>query len=66
MFPLLTNFNSDKYLPLNFCVYTYLAILAEQVKLAEESVKKTLKKSCFYVVFIGTKIAYQLLIVLDS
>ena len=47
MFSPLTNFNSDRYPPINFPVYTYLAILAEQVKLAEENVKKTLKNPVF-------------------
>ncbi len=60
MFPPLIDFNSDKYSPINFSICTYFAILAEQVKLAEENVKKP----CFYMVFIGTKIALRSLCVL--
>ena len=47
IFPSLPSFNSDKYSPINFSIYTYLAILAEQVKLAEKNVKKPLKKPVF-------------------
>lgn len=42
IFPFLSSFNSDKYSPIDFSIYSYLASLAEHVKLAEENVKKTL------------------------
>ena len=47
MFPPLTNFTFDQYSPINSSIYTYLASLAEQVKLAEENGKKSLKNPIF-------------------
>ena len=66
MFPPLTNFTSDKYSLINFSIYTYLASLAEQVKLAEETLRKPFKYLFLGSFPLARKLLNQLLIVLDS